>query len=194
LQGQDRATNPLIEQIYRQQLTILNSFGVVVTAAGNDGVLGVTDIDDTIQAALGADFGSLIVVGSVDFTNQVSTYTSRSRQTGVLSTYSYGDYTWCASPEDDELFESSRGTSHAAAQVAGLASELLKQIPEGQEVHSIPGLVKLLLQQNGLEFRGPARLQLTGQVPAPLANSGVPISCYFSHPKYTLSETKVVSI
>jgi subtilisin family serine protease len=163
---------------FQQQFVILQQIGaVLVAAASNSGIDREFDVDDLVPAALGATVPSLIVVGAANFDNTVSPYSSRSRQGGLVSLYGFGDYSWCAATTEDDDFTTGRGTSHAAAQVAGLAAEKLKDIPEGTQVADIPGFVKRELQEDGLRFREIVRPLLPLQQIAPLASTGVGVRC-----------------
>jgi hypothetical protein len=163
---------------FQHQFPYLEKIGtVLVTAAGNLGRRRELDVDDIVPASLGGQFPTLIVVGGANFDNSVLDYSARSLQGGIVSLYGFGDYSWCAANTEDDDYTSARGTSHAAAQVAGLAAEKLKDIPEGTAVADIPGLVKRQLQQDGIIFRDIVNAPLPDQQIAPLASTGVGIPC-----------------
>jgi subtilisin family serine protease len=163
---------------FQEQISRLQSIGaVIVVAAGNEGAY----VDDVVPASLGGQNPALIVVGSADFDNKVSDSSPRSRQQGIVSLYGFGGNTWCAGQTADDVYVSLGGTSMAAAQVAGLAAEKLKDIPAGTAVADIPGLVKRQLQEDGLIFRGIVDTPLPDQQIAPLASTGVGIRCDISN-------------
>jgi hypothetical protein len=163
---------------FQYHLLRLEEIGaVLVAAAGNFGLDFVLDLDDIVPASLGSQYKALVVVGSADFDNRVSDYSSRSRRSGIVSLYGFGDYSWCAADTEDNDYVSLRGTSMAAAQVAGLAAEKLRSIPEGTAVADIPGLVKLALQKDGLNFRDTVKTAIDEQQIAPLASTAVGIHC-----------------
>ena len=160
---------------FLQQFELLQAIGaVLVTSATN---YGLDPSDDLVPAALGAQIPALIVVGSAEYDNTISPYSSRSRQGGIVSLYGYGGISWCAGNDADDEYFSANGTSSAAAQVTGLATEKLKDIPEGTNVADIPGLVKRKLQEDGIIFRDIVKAWLPDQQIAPLASTGVGIPC-----------------
>jgi len=163
---------------FQQQFSLLEAIGaVLVTSASNYGRTREWDLDDIVPASLGGQDQALIVVGAADFDNTVSDYMSRSRRGGIVSLYGFGGLSWCAANTTDDHYFSDQGTSNAAAQVAGLAAEKLKDIPAGTALADISGLVKRQLQQDGILFRDIVDAPLPDQQIAPLASTGVGIRC-----------------